>query len=160
MSDLEPTPSNDRELVLSRVFAIPASSLFRCWTEPGLLTQWWSPKPWETPSATLDVRPGGTGTIVMRAPDGAEFPNTGVYLEVVQDRKIVLTDAYVDAWTHSAKPFMTVTITFDDLGGGRTRYTARVGHWTVEDRESHEKRGFHQGWGVCADQLAEVAGRL
>ena len=160
MSDAEPTPSNDRELVLTRVYDVPAASLFRCWSEPDLLTQWWAPKPWETPSARLDVRPGGVGTIVMRGPDGTEFPNTGVYLEVVPGRRIVMTDAFVDAWTPSAKPFMTVTVTFDDLADGRTRYTARVGHWTVEDRESHEKMGFHQGWGVCADQMAALAAQL
>ncbi len=52
---------------------------------------------------------------------------------------------------------MVRTLTFDELGDGRTNYTARVGHWTVEDRDTHEKMGFHQGWGICADQLAELA---
>ena len=51
---------------------------------------------------------------------------------------------------------MTAIITFEDLGDGKTRYTARARHWTVEDREAHEKMGFHEGWGQCADQLAEL----
>ena len=50
---------------------------------------------------------------------------------------------------------MTAIITFEDVDG-KTRYTARARHWTVEDREAHEKMGFHQGWGQCADQLAEL----
>ena len=50
------------------------------------------------------------------------------------------------AWEPSQKPFMTVILTFEDEGG-KTRYTARVRHWTVADREAHEKMGFHQGWG-------------
>jgi uncharacterized protein YndB with AHSA1/START domain len=59
----------------------------------------------------------------------------------------------------SDKPFMTVLITFEDAND-KTRYTARVRHWTVADREAHEKMGFHEGWGQCADQLAEVAAKL
>jgi uncharacterized protein YndB with AHSA1/START domain len=51
---------------------------------------------------------------------------------------------------------MTAIVTFEDLGDGRTRYTARARHWTVEDRKEHEKMGFHEGWGQCADQLAEL----
>jgi uncharacterized protein YndB with AHSA1/START domain len=54
---------------------------------------------------------------------------------------------------------MTVTVTFENEGS-KTRYTARVLHWTVADREAHEKMGFHEGWGLCADQLAAVAAKL
>jgi uncharacterized protein YndB with AHSA1/START domain len=78
---------------------------------------------------------------------------------VVENERIVSTDAYTDAWKPSAKPFMTLILTFEDLGG-KTRYTARVRHWTVEDREMHENMGFHEGWGVCADQLAALAATL
>ena len=55
---------------------------------------------------------------------------------------------------------MTLILTFEDLGGGRTRYTARARHWNEADRETHEKMGFHEGWGQCTDQLAELAARL
>ena len=71
----------------------------------------------------------------------------------------VMTDAYTSAWVPSQKPFMTVTVTFENVRG-KTRYTARVRHWSVADRETHEKMGFHQGWGQCTDQLAEVAAKL
>ena len=54
---------------------------------------------------------------------------------------------------------MTAIVTFADENGG-TRYTARALHWTVADREAHEKMGFHEGWGQCADQLAALAARL
>ncbi|RWP27770.1 MAG: hypothetical protein EOR03_29950 [Mesorhizobium sp.] len=64
------------------------------------------------------------------------------------------------AWEPSEKPFMTVVLTFEDEGEGKTRYIARVAHWSAADREEHEKMGFHQGWGQCADQLEEVARRL
>ena len=63
------------------------------------------------------------------------------------------------AWEPSEKPFMTVIITFADEAGG-TRYTARARHWSVADREAHEKMGFHEGWGIAADQLAALAATL
>lgn len=151
----ERRPMEDRELVLSRLIHAPRAKVYRAWTEPALLTQWFAPRPWTVPRAELDVRPGGTNLVVMRAPDGNEFPNHGVYLEVIPNERLVLTDAYTAAWEPSSKPFMTVVLTFADESGG-TRYTARVLHWTVADREAHEKMGFHEGWGRCTDQLAAL----
>jgi uncharacterized protein YndB with AHSA1/START domain len=156
----ETTPSNDRELVLTRVIDAPPESVYRAWTEPELLKQWFTPRPWTTPVVETDVRPGGSNLIVMRSPEGVEMPNRGVYLEVVPNERLVITDAFTQAWEPSEKPFMTLVLTFEDAGEGRTKYTARVRHWTVVDRESHEKMGFHQGWGMATDQLAEVARSL
>jgi uncharacterized protein YndB with AHSA1/START domain len=160
MTTTETTPSNDRELVLTRVIDAPRESVYRAWTEPELLKQWFTPRPWTTPVVETDVRPGGSNLIVMRSPEGAEMPNRGVYLEVVPNERLVITDAFTQAWEPSEKPFMTLVLTFEDAGEGRTKYTARARHWTVADRESHEKMGFHQGWGVATDQLAEVARSL
>jgi len=155
----EAAPTSDRERVLTRIINAPREKVFRAWTDPQLLKQWFAPAPWTTPVAELDVRPGGANLIVMRGPDGNEFPNRGVYLEVVKNERLVFTDAYTKAWEPSDKPFMTVTLTFEDQGG-KTKYTARVRHWTVADREAHEKMGFHQGWGQCADQLAALVAKL
>jgi uncharacterized protein YndB with AHSA1/START domain len=85
-----------------------------------------------------------------------EFPNRGVYLEVVENQRLVFTNAYTTAWEPSDKPFMTVILTFEDLGDGRTNYTALVRHWTVADREQHEKMGFHIGWPIATEQLAAL----
>ncbi|HYE53177.1 MAG TPA: SRPBCC family protein [Azospirillaceae bacterium] len=154
-----PAATAGHELVLTRLIDAPRASLYRCWTEPELLKRWFCPLPWTVSHAELDVRPGGSNLVVMRSPEGAEFPNRGIYLEVVENERIVLTDAYTSAWEPSPKPFMTAIITFEEEGG-KTRYTARVRHWTAEDREAHEKMGFHEGWGVCADQLAALAATL
>ena len=155
------TPAaSDNELVLTRVLDAPREAVFRCWTTPDLLKQWFAPKPWTTSEVDIDVRAGGTSRVVMRGPDGQEVASSGVYLEVVPDERLVFTDAYVRAWEPAAKPFMTVILTFDDLGNGTTRYTARVRHWTEVDREAHEKMGFHEGWGRCTSQLAELAATL
>lgn len=153
------TPASDRELVLTRLIDAPREKLFRAWTEPELMKQWFTPRPWTAPVIEVDLRPGGSNLIVMRGPDGTEFPNRGVYLEIVKNERLVFTDAYTKAWEPSEKPFFTGVITFEDEGG-KTRYTARALHWTVADREAHEKMGFHEGWGICADQLAELAARI
>jgi uncharacterized protein YndB with AHSA1/START domain len=95
-----------------------------------------------------------------RSPEGEDYPNSGIYLEVVSNERLVFTDAFTSAWVPSAKPFMVGTIQLDDLGGGKTRYTATVLHWSAEDRDAHEKMGFHAGWGQCADQLAALAVKI
>jgi uncharacterized protein YndB with AHSA1/START domain len=149
----------DRELTLTRLIDAPREKLYRAWTDPTLLKQWFAPLPYTTPVAELDVRPGGSAFIVMRGPDGKDLPNHGVYLEVVPNQRLVSTDAYTKAWEPSEKPFMTLILTFEDEGG-KTRYTARVHHWTVADCEAHEKMGFHQGWGICADQLTALVTKI
>lgn len=154
------TPENtNRDLVLKRLINAPREKVFRAWTDAELLKQWFAPLPYTTPHAELDVRPGGANLIVMRGPDGNEFPNRGVYLEVVENERIVVTDAFTTAWEPSEKPFMTLILTFEDEGG-KTKYTALVRHWTVADREAHEKMGFHEGWGQCADQLEALVAKL
>jgi uncharacterized protein YndB with AHSA1/START domain len=160
MTAASPPATSDRDLVLTRIIDAPREKLFRAWTEPELVKQWFAPRPWTTPSAELDVRPGGATLIVMRSPEGQDMPNPGVILEVVQNERLVFTDAYVRAWEPSQKPFMTAILTFEDIGGGKTRYTAVARHWTVADRQEHEKMGFHEGWGQCADQLAELVKRI
>jgi uncharacterized protein YndB with AHSA1/START domain len=148
------TPEN-RELSITRLIDAPRAKIYQAWTDPELLKQWFAPHPYTTVTAEMDVRPGGRSLMVMRGPDGTEIPCPGVYLEVVENERLVTTDAYTSAWVPSPKPFMTLILTFADEDG-KTRYTARVLHWSVADREAHEKMGFHQGWGQCADQLTAL----
>ena len=123
----QPDPATN-DLVLTRIIDAPRDKLYRCWTEPELLKQWFCPRPWTTPVVETDVRPGGSSYFLMRGPEGQEMPNRGVYLEVVKNQKLVFTDAYTKAWEPAEKPFFTGIITFEDLGGGRTRYTATARH--------------------------------
>lgn len=145
----------DRDLVITRIVDAHPENLYRAWTEPELLKKWFAPQPWTTPIAELDVRPGGSNLIIMRAPDGTDNRNPGVYLEVVKNKRLVITDAYTSAWVPSEKPFLTVILTFEEVGG-KTKYTICVRHWSVADREQHEKMGFYEGWGICADQLTAL----
>ena len=153
------TATEGRDLILTRMIDAPRDKVFRAWTEPELLKQWFAPLPWTTSKAETDTRAGGASLIVMRSPEGNEFPSRGVYLEVVKNERLVFTDAFTKDWEPSEKPFMTVILTFEEIEGN-TGYTARVRHWTVADREAHEKMGFHAGWTLCAEQLAEVVAKL
>lgn len=148
-----------RDLGFTRLIAAPRAALWRCWTEPALIVKWFTPPPWQTIRAAMDVRAGGSSLIVMRGPDGTEMPNPGVYLEVVPGERLVFTDAYVSAWEPSAKPFVTGILTFADEDAG-TRYTARIRHWTAEDAQAHAAMGFEAGWGTATDQLAALAATL
>ena len=154
-----PDATTLHELVLTRLINVPRAKLFRCWTEPALITQWFTPPPWKTIAAEVDVRAGGSSCITMQGPDGTKVPNLGIYLEVVKNERLVFTDAYTSAWVPSGKPFFTGILTFEDEGG-QTRYIARARHWTAEDCAAHEKMGFYEGWGIATDQLAVLAATL
>lgn len=145
----------ENELVLSRLIDAPREKLWRCWTEPELLKQWFVPKPWTISSVEIDLRPGGFSSTTMRDPDGNEYPNTGVYLEIVQGEKLVFTDAFGAGWVPH-KAFFVAIVTFEDEGG-KTRYIARARHWSAEDCKAHEDMGFHEGWGTSADQLEQLS---
>jgi uncharacterized protein YndB with AHSA1/START domain len=155
----EITPMDERELVLTRLVDVPAEKLYRCWTEPALLTQWFAPLPWTTPHAELNVYAGGANRITMRSPEGEDMPNEGIYLEVVPNQKLVFTDAFKAGWVPTAAAFMVVELTFAPEDG-KTRYTARARHWTKEAADQHVAMGFHVGWGICADQLVALAKTL
>lgn len=156
MSDPLTVARPQHELVLERTFDAPPARVFQAWTDPEMLKKWFAPKPFTTPEAILDVRTGGASLIVMRDAEGNDYPNAGVYLEVVPNRRLVSTDAYVAAWVPSERPFMTMDLNFEDLGDGRTKATYIISHWTEEARQQHIEMGFTEGWGQCADQLAEL----
>ncbi|HTJ96566.1 MAG TPA: SRPBCC domain-containing protein, partial [Rhodocyclaceae bacterium] len=74
--------ASDRELILTRTFNAPPALVYKAWTDPEMLKHWFVPRPWTIARAQTDVRPGGSSLIVMRDPEGKEYPNAGVYLEV------------------------------------------------------------------------------
>lgn len=138
--------------------------LYRGWTEPDLLKQWFCPKPWRVTHADLDPRPGGRFNTTMVGPDGEKFENEGCYLEVVEGRKIVFSSAFTEDWSPATKPFeeehafpFVGIVTFEDLGNGLLRYSATVRHWTQADCDKHAAMGFEQGWNAALDQLIELS---
>jgi uncharacterized protein YndB with AHSA1/START domain len=152
IDDLDP----ELDLILTRELNAPREVLYACWTTPEHLVQWFVPKPHRVTACKLDVRPGGACNTTFDV-DGNIMHNNGVYLEVVPNEKIVFTDAYTAGWKPAAEPFMTAIVTFEDIGDGRTRYTAIARHRNPDTRKAHEDMGFFDGWGTVADQLDAYA---
>lgn len=143
------------DLVLTRVVPVPRHLVWKAWTTPELLMQWFTPKPWETVACEIDLRPGGAFNTTMRSPEGTDYPNSGCYLDVVEGERLVFTDALTEGFRPSGKGFMTAYIRLEDAGEG-TRYTAQVLHKDVGDRDRHAAMGFADGWGTALDQLAAL----
>ncbi|WP_434389511.1 SRPBCC family protein [Melittangium boletus] len=154
-----PTPPYpaDRTLSVTRLIDAPREVVFKAWFAH--LQEWWAPAGFTTPRCDVEPQVGGIFRTVMRDGGGNEYPNQGVFLEVRASERIVFTDAFLPGWIPSEKAFLTGVFTFEDEGG-KTRYTARALHWNAEDRASHEKMGFHEGWGMVADQFAAVVARV
>lgn len=97
----------------------------------------------------------------MQGPNGERFENTGCYLEVVPDKKLVWTGVLLSDFRPApvqAHGFaFTAKLEFQTLPNGNALYRATVMHGTISDREKHEKMGFEKGWGLALDQLLALA---
>ncbi|WP_299844323.1 SRPBCC family protein [uncultured Paracoccus sp.] len=144
-----------RDLMISRRINATPEKIWRAWTTPDLLKQWFAPKPVEVTKAEIDPRPGGACNIVMRLPDGTEMENPGCVLVAEPHHKLVFTDGLGPDFRPTGGGFMTAIILMEADGEG-TRYSARVLHKDEADRKRHEEMGFAEGWGQCLDQLAEL----
>lgn len=151
-ADLDPT----LDLVLTRDLDAPRDLIWQCWTTPEHLVHWFVPKPHRVTACHLDVRPGGACNTTFDV-DGNLIENTGVYLEVIPNEKLVFTDTYSEGWKPAPDPFMTAILLFEDLGAGRTRYTAIARHRSAETAQVHRDMGFFDGWGTVASQLEAYA---
>jgi len=140
------------DLVLQREIDVPANLVWRAWTEPEHLKKWFAPAPWSITECEIDLRPGGAIGFVMQSPEGQQFPNVGCYLEVVEGKRLVWTDALLPGYRPSAEPFFTAVLTLEPRGTG-TLYTAVALHRDEEGRKKHEAMGFHEGWGMVLDQM-------
>jgi len=148
------------DLVLERVIDASPEKIYRAYTDPAILSQWFAPKPWRITDAVIEPKVGGRFDFVMHGPEGERFPNSGVFLEVVPNRRLISTDAFTPDWKPAGQPFMVARIELEPTGDGRTKYTAIASHWTAAAMKQHEDMGFHDGWGQVADQLAEIVKTL
>lgn len=152
-----PEINPELDLVLERIVDVRPELVWRAWTRPEHLVQWFTPRPWVTVDCEIDLRPGGVFSTTMRSPEGQVMPaDPGCYLEVVENRKLVFTDALGPGYRPKAAAFMTATILLEPEGSG-TRYTAIAMHADQETRRKHEEMGFFGGWGTALDQLVELA---
>jgi uncharacterized protein YndB with AHSA1/START domain len=149
------------DLFIEKVVDIKPELIWKAWTNPEILKQWFCPAPWKTIDAEIDLRPGGIFRSTMQSPEGQEFPNSGCYLEVIENKKLVWTNALMPGFRPAAvvisgaDMFITAIILLEAQGNG-TKYTAIALHKNEADRQRHAEMGFEVGWTKCLEQLVEV----
>ncbi len=139
------------DLVLTRVFDAPREVVFKVWTDPKHVAQWWGPRGFETTIQEMDVRPGGRWRYAMRGPDGNDYLFDGVFVEVVEPKRLVFDGVILDdpnerVWTE---------VTFAD-SEGKTKVTVRQAY----SFESDATRGASIGWNQQFDRLVEYLVRV
>ena len=85
--------STKREINVTRSINAPRKLVFRAWTDPKQLAQWWGPHGFTNPVLEMEAYTGGSIRIVMRGPDGAEYQNSGIVCEVQEPEKLIFTTA-------------------------------------------------------------------
>ena len=139
-----------RDLTVSRVFDAPREVVFKAWTEPEQFAYWFGAEldvPLDTVS--LDVRPGGAWSLQMISPDGSEMPFGGVYREVQEPERLVLS--FEDAGRNNDDDVQVLTVTFADLDGKTELVLRHEGMLADEHFE-----GLESGYGSFLDRLAEL----
>jgi uncharacterized protein YndB with AHSA1/START domain len=160
------TVGND--LIMTRIFNAPRNRVFKAFTDPKELAKWWGPTGFTTPVCESDAQAGGKRHIVMRAPDGREFPMSGTYREVIENERIETTDSVAEhnpewhAMVNENRPHakgdlpdLPWTLTFEDHAGG-TKITIQYHFKTAEDRDALIKLGMTEGWSQSLDKLAAL----
>jgi uncharacterized protein YndB with AHSA1/START domain len=117
MTDTAPADTSDREIVVTRVFDAPRALVFKAWTDPKHLAHWWGPNGFTITTQEMQFKPGGFWRFVMHGPDGRDYKNEHVYVEIVEPERLV--------YRHVSTPQFQMTVSFADEGG-KTRLTARM----------------------------------
>jgi uncharacterized protein YndB with AHSA1/START domain len=104
----------EREIVITRVLDAPRDLVFDAWTKEEYLSKWWGPQGFTLTLQKFEMKPGGTWQFIMHGPDGVDYPNTNVFVEVVKPERIVIK--------HDVFPHFLATAIFEDLDG-KTRLT-------------------------------------
>jgi uncharacterized protein YndB with AHSA1/START domain len=143
----------EREVVLIREFDAPRELVFRLWTEAEHMARWWGPAGFTNPVCKMDVRPGGVYRIVMRAPNGQEFPSEGSYMEVVRPERLVFSNNAVGE--DGAKVLEGLTTVLFAEKGGKTTLTMRTRAKAVVDFARAYLTGMEAGWTQSLERLAE-----
>jgi len=159
---------NEQErMTITRVFDAPRELVWKAWTDPQYVMQWWGPKGFSCPTCKIDFRVGGKFLISMKSPDGQEFYNGGEYHEIVPHEKIVSSMYFADAdgnkveaaelgIEHEAIEDANDVTLFEDLGNGQTKLTF-IGNETME---RSKESGQVEGWNEILEKVAEVVAEL
>lgn len=148
----------DREMVLRRVLDAPRELVFDAWTDPRHMANWWGPSGFTTTTREMDVRPGGRWRFIMHGPDGTDYDNLIVYIEVVRPERLVYDHADADG-DNEVAPSFRVTALFDEHEGG-TQLTFRLVFPTAEARQATMDYGAVEGGKQTMDRLVEYVKTL
>lgn len=110
--------TTDREIVTTRVLSTSRELVFNAWTDPDHLVHWWGPKGFSNTFHEFDLRPGGAWSFVMHGPDGVDYKNKSIFVEIVKPERVV--------FDHVSGHHFHVTATFTEQEGGKTRLTWRM----------------------------------
>ena len=149
----------ERTVVITRIFDAPRALVFKAWTDPVHVAKWWGPKGFTNPVCEMDVRPGGALRIVMRAPDGAEYPMTGIFREIVPSERLVFTNLAIDQQGKVLLEGLT-TVTFVDHAGRKTKLTVESRAVARVDYATRMLEGMEEGWTQSIDRLGEHVIRM
>ncbi len=147
-------------LVITRIFDAPRELVWKAWTDPKLVMQWWGPTGFTSPSCEIDLRVGGRYLFCMRAPDGQEFWSGGEYTEIAAPEKIVAVLFYANK-NGKVEPAdgndveVRDVVTFEEIGSGQTKLTFKRSHW-----DEGEDTGSNQIFDKLAVFVAELAAKV
>ncbi len=154
MIEYESEKTSSRDFVLVRLFAAPQPVVFKAWTDGKLVQQWWGPDRFTIPFCEVDARPGGTVRIDMRGPDGIIYPMKGVFHEIIEPVRIVLTHSALEDEGGTPALMMLITVTFDVRGDG-TEMGLKVSILKAAPEAAMAVSGMEEGWNQSLDRLAE-----
>jgi uncharacterized protein YndB with AHSA1/START domain len=146
------TSTADREIVATRLFDAPRALVWKLWTDPEHIARWWGPNGFRSTIDEMDVRPGGVWQFTMHGPDGVDYPNKNIYLEIIEPERIV--------FTHVSEPQHHLTATFADEGK-QTRLTVQMLFKSAADRDKvAEKFGAVEGLSQTLGRLGEELAKM
>ncbi|WP_223252931.1 SRPBCC family protein [Arthrobacter sp. AFG7.2] len=150
---------SDREILLTRTVNAPRQLVYRAWTTPGLVRQWWAGRRGEMTVAEMDFRVGGAWRYVMVAHGGFEVAFHGTYREIVPNERIVHTEIMETPGPapDSDEGAVVNTVTFSDADGGATLVSIRTDAGSKEVRDLIARSGMEGGVREQFELLEELA---
>ena len=121
----------DCEIVSSRTFYVPRELLFRAWSEPNHLINWWGPAGFTNTFNEFDFRVGGKWSFIMHAPDKGNFANECEFIKIEKHTLI--------AWKRHSQPIFQVVAIFEELGNNKTNLIFKMLFNTASECEKLKK---------------------
>ncbi len=163
-----------KKIIIERIFDAPREKVWKTWTTPELVKEWWGPEGFSAPSVKIDFRVGGKYIYAMHGPEGSPWDrdlySAGVFKEIVPMERLVITDYFSDDEGNKTSPTeqglssdmpaeMTVVVRFEDVNGSKTKLSII---YTADSEEMYQamiKSGMQEGWSTSLDKFARVVER-